>query len=334
MNNQNAAIPPSAESSFGLPSSSLATPWRVGVLGLGHAGLFYLERLSLSADIRLVGAFDSDSKRRGLATGSGCPLFDRWDSMLSPNVADALFLVDDFSEEVAKAVLHGGQHLVIDRPWSVSSKVLRSLGELAVNSNRTSTVASPGRWSANFVSATAARRTGRLGNLRSVRLSSCEKRVPGEMSEDGVLREFGYRWLDQLFVLVESNPERVYAKLLSDGEPKQEYGFLAVIDFANGCTAQIEIDTRSRLGFRTGWMIEGSSGSYRNDRLYTEIDDGEIVDEPLIHSNDSNETFISELTKKWSGASTTLPTLADAANVVQVIEALERSAISGEVVQV
>ena len=334
MNNQNAAIPPSAESSCGLPSSSLASPWRVGVLGLGHAGLFYLESLSLSADIRLVGAFDSDPQRRGLATGSGCPLFDQRDSLLSPTVADVVFLVDDFSEEVAKAVLRGGQHLVIDRPWSVSSEVLRSLCALAATSNRTLTVASPGRWSANFVSVMNARRTGRLGNLHSVRLTSCEKQVPGEASADGVLREFGYRWLDQLLVLVDSMPERVYAKLLSDGGPKQEYGFLAVIDFANGCTAQIEIDARSRLGFRTGWMIEGSTGSFRNDRLYTETDDGEIVDEPLIQSNYSNETFISELTTKWSGAPTTLPTLADAANVVQVIEALERSAISGEVVRV
>ena len=334
MNNQNTAFSPSSESSCNLPKSSPVTPWRVGVLSLSQAGLFYLECLNLSDDIRLTGAFDSDPQRRSLVTGSGCPLFNHRNSLLLPTVADAIFLVDDFSEEVARQVLLGGQHLVIDRPWSVSSEVLRSLGELAFTSNRTLTVASPGRWSANFVSALAARRTGRLGNLHSVRLSSCEKRVPGEASHHRVFREFGYRWLDQLLVLIDSMPERVYAKLLSDAGTKLEYGFLAVIDFANGCTAHVEIDTRSRLGFRTGWMIEGSTGSFRNDRLYTETDDGEIVDEPLTHANDSSNTFISELAAVWGGASTTLPTPTDAANVVQVIEALERSAISGEVVRV
>ena len=334
MNNQSASIPSSLESSCNIPPSSLVTPWRVGVLGLGQAGLFYLECLSLCADVRLVGAVDADPQHRALASGAGCQLFDQRDSLLSPTVADALFLVDDFSEEAAKAVLLGGQHLVIDRPWSVSSEVLRSLGELADKSNRTLTVASPGRWSASFVSAMTALRTGRLGNLHSVRLSSCEKRVPGEMSADGVLREFAYRWIDQLLELVDSTPERVYAKLWSDGQPKQEYGFLALIDFTNGCRAQIEIDTRSRLGFRTGWMIEGSTGSFRNDRLYTEADDGEIVDEPLTHANDSADSFIRELTAMWGGAATTLPTLADAACVVRVIEALERSATSGDVVQI
>lgn len=334
MNNQSASIPSSSESSFILSPSSHAAPWRVGVLGLSHAGLFYLESLSLSADVRLVGAFDSNPQRRALAAGSGCPLSDQRDSLLSPTLADALFLVDGFSEEVAKAVLLGGQHLVIDRPWSVSSDVLRSIGELAVKSDRTVTIASPGRWSANYVSAMTALQTGRLGSLHSVRLSSCEKRVPGETSAEGVLREFGYRLIDQLLVLVDSTPERVFAKLLSDGQPKQEHGFLAVIDFTNGCTAQIEIDTRSRLGFRTGWMIEGSTGSFRNDRLYTETNDGEIVDEPLTHSDYHSDSFISELTAMWRGAPTTLPTLSDAASVVRVIEALECSASSGEVVRV
>ena len=334
MNNQNASIPPGLESSNDSPSSSHATPWRFGMLGIGQSGLFYLESLSLSADIRLVGAFDSDPQRLALAAGSGCPLFNKNDSLLSPTVADVLFLVDDFFEEVAKAALQSGQHVVIDRPWSVSSEALRSLNELALTSGRTVTVASPGRWSANFRSAMSALQTGRLGNLHSVRLSSCEKRVPGETSPMGVLREFGYRWIDQLLALVESIPVRVYAKMLNDGQPEQDLGFLAVIDFANGCTAQIEIDTRSRLGFRTGWMIEGSTGSFRNDRLYTETDDGEIVDEPLTHSNSSTNSFINEWIATWNGSPTTVPTLADAATVVQVIEALERSSRSGDAVQV
>jgi predicted dehydrogenase len=333
MNNQTTSIPSSSESSCNIPPSSVVTPWRVGLLGLSQAGLFYLECLSLSPDIRLVGAFESDRQRRALAAGSGCPSSDQRDSLLSPTVADAVFLIDRVSQELAEIVLRGGQHLVIDQPWSVSSEVLRSLGELAVASNRTATVASPGRWSPNFVSTITALRTGRLGNLHSVRLSSCEKRVPGEKSDSGVLREFGYRWIDQLLVIVDSTPESVYAKRLSDGGPSEEYGFLAVIGFTNGCTAQMEIDTRSRLGFRTGWMIEGASGSFRNDRLYTETDDGEIVDESLTHTNYSTDAFVRELTATWRGEVTTLPMLADAAIVVQVIEALEHSASHGEVVR-
>ena len=81
-------------------------------------------------------------------------------------------------------------------------------------------------------------------------------------------------------------------------------------------------------------MIEGSIGSYKIDRLYTMTPDGEIVDEPLLRSPAPFDPFIDELFASWSGKTTTLPTLSEASRVIRLIEAIESSATSGEVVQI
>jgi hypothetical protein len=100
----------------------------------------------------------------------------------------------------------------------------------------------------------------------------------------------------------------------------------------NGCTAQIEIRTRTRLSHRTGWMLEGVAGSYRGERLFTTTPDGEIVDEPLLRPEVSGNVFVDELVSAWQGKRSTLPTLADAARVVDLLEAVELSAASGQTV--
>ena len=162
---------------------------------------------------------------------------------------------------------------------------------------------------------------------------SCEQRLPGEEDFTDVLREFGYHWLDQLLLLTESAPQRVFAQRFYDETRKIEFGFLAIIDFANGCTARMEVDTRSRLGYRTGWMLEGSSGSYRHDKIYTVTLDGEIVDEFVQRSTIPKDPFVTELVLLWRGETTMLPTLNDVARVVRLIEAIEESDQNGKVVE-
>ena len=132
--------------------------------------------------------------------------------------------------------------------------------------------------------------------------------------------------------MTESFPCSVISKILGSGVDQHTSGFMATIEFANGCIAHIDANPRSRLGDRTGWILEGTTGSYRNDKLYTVASDGEIVDEPVQRPSLSGDPFIAELTSLWSGKATTLPTLADAARVVQLIEAIEQSQKRGEVI--
>ena len=82
-----------------------------------------------------------------------------------------------------------------------------------------------------------------------------------------------------------------------------------------------------------GWMLEGTQGSYRGERLYTETPDGEIADEPIQRPSFVADPLLNELTSAWHGKPTTLPTLEDAARIVSLINTIERSAETGHVVR-
>jgi predicted dehydrogenase len=310
-----------------------ATVWRVGIIGINSAGLYLLERLSLTPNIRIVGAFDPDPARRGLADHFGCALWKELPSTLAALETDVLFFAGEISTNVISMVLGNGQHVVLHEPWRLSSDVLFDLSKSATTTNRVATVSCIRRWSADFVGAMTANNSGRLGTLQTVRFSSCEQGIPLDNSSAGMLREFGYHWLDQLLILIDSAPVRVFARRFFEDGETYDHGVWATIEFANGCLAQIDLQSRSRLSHRTGWMLEGSTGSYRNDRLYTTTAEGEIVDEPLPHSERPADPLIDELKLAWQGETTKLPTLANAARVVKLIEAIEQSAELCEVIR-
>ena len=108
-------------------------------------------------------------------------------------------------------------------------------------------------------------------------MSSCEQYLPIDKRSIGLMHEIGFHWFDQMLVLIESTPRLVFARRLHDADSANESGFLAVVEFTDDCTAQIEIRTQTRLSHRTGWMLEGLTGSYRGERLFTTTPDGEIA---------------------------------------------------------
>lgn len=307
-----------------------ARVWRVAVIGLNSNGLFLLEQFGLIPNIQVTGVFDADRVRRTLALPVTQQVWDQPD--VTRDDVDVLILNDNIPYQLVLSALRARKHVVLDRVWSFTSHQLCDATELAAGSGCSATFLNHRRTSSDFSAAQCAKSTGRLGNLQSVRMSSCEQAVPGETIDNG-LREIGFAWLDQLLMLVESTVQSVFAKRLTDLQTNQESGFVAVIEFANGCTARIEVQTSSRLSIRSGWMLEGSAGSYRGNRLYVTTEDREIVDQPFTGTAPRNHDLIESLTNAWQGQPSSAATLADAARVVRLIELLEQSADTGQVVK-
>lgn len=306
--------------------------WRVGIIGVNPVGLFLLEQMNLTSNIRVVGAFDHDPSRLRFASQADCELWNDPDAAFHASDVDVVLLMGAPSADVIALALRHGKHLVLDQPWLLSSGELRSLHEQFQAKGCAVSVATVRRWSADFAASMLAKRTGRLGTLRFARMSCREQRLPHDGRSISLMREIGSSWFDQLLVLVESTPRHVFARRFHDVDQTTEIGFAASIDFENGCVAELDILTRTRLSHRTGWMLEGIDGSYRGERLFTTTSDGEIVDEPLNCPEISNDGLLEELVSAWQGQRSMIPTLADAARVVQLIETLERSADSGCIV--
>lgn len=293
---------------------------RVAVVGISHAGLYLIERLRLRSSIHLTGVFDSDPARRAMVADQNVAFFDNPISVIASPDTDAVFFMHDVSRDLVSAALKNGKHVILHEPWRLSSADLFELAREAALPKLSATISCFDRWSDDFAAALEARKSGRLGTLETVRFSSCEMGIPLGPASTEILKEFGYRWLDQLLLLVNSPPHQVFAKRFTAAEDGTDHGLWATIEFDDGCLAQIDFQVRSRLAHRTGWMLEGSSGSYRNHQLLTVTADGEVIDEPLPRPLICVDSFFVELDALWLGQQSTLPTLADAARVVLLIE--------------
>lgn len=303
---------------------------QVGFIGITPVSLFLLERLSLNEQFQTFCITDQIPSRREQV--DGVQFVETPEKVLASD-ASVIFFADSFTEAEVASAIAAGKHAIIDRPWLLSSQSLSNLSKKAKQANVCATYLCLQRWSVEFLTASAAIRSGRLGQLRLIDRTSREKAIPFEKPFAGAIKEIGFHWLDQLLLLNNSTPERVFASRFFNDQNVVEDGFQATISFSNNSMATIDVQTQSNLSFRTGWMIDGSLGAYRADRLYTLASDGEIVDEPFPCPVVSQDEFLRQVRSATLKESADLPTLEDAARIMELIESIERSATTGEVVR-
>ena len=148
--------------------------------------------------------------------------------------------------------------------------------------------------------------------------------LPGEEFPNGMLWDLGWHWLDQLLTFV--NDELLSARLRRFTSPaaSSDDGFLATIEFARGTSAVIEVQTQSLLSLRTGWLLEGTTGAYRDGRQYTKTLDGEIIDEPVSVGSLASDSFLDALGAGIRAEEVVepLPDLIHAARIAELIDSL------------
>lgn len=305
--------------------------WRVGIVGLNPTGLFLLEQFRLTSGVRVVGICDQDQSRRRLANEMDCRIWDHPAQAFSVSDVDAVILADHVSAELIALGLQNGKHVVVDRPGRVCAREWSELNELTRRSSGQIAFVCLRRWASDFQNALSATKTGRLGPLRSVYYVSHEMCLA---SESGYLNEFAFELLDQVLLLTESHPVSVFAMRVRSAFGAEHTGLITTIEFENGCVARIDLQTQSRLSQRTGWMLEGADGSYREDRLYSVTTDGEVIDEPLSSPKLLDNPFVGELVASWNREPSSLPSLAETIQAVQFAEMIERSVKALQVVRI
>lgn len=301
--------------------------WRVGIAGLNPSGLFTLEQLSLDSRFTIVEIAATDQVEANLIESLRYPISTKPANILASPETDLVFVNEEIDFDTINAALRQGKHIVCHDPWMFSADQWSSLRKLASVEPKPNTISALIRWSSEFTVSDLAIRSNRLGCLKSVRMTICDKAIPEREVVD-VLRDFGFERLFQLVSLVSSQPQSVYARRFCN-IGKQDIGFLAMISFADGCLAQIEINTDSRLSFRTGWILEGSTGSFRNDRLYTTADDGEFVDEPFVPPAMPSILFGDEIARNLQPGEENEQHVDRIIRSMRLIEAIEWSAKDG-----
>ncbi len=268
-------------------------------MGLDRRGWHRLEQLSLRDDWRVAAVTDPRADRRSVARIS-CPVVvDSLDDLLATSGLSGVIVTEPPRQRatIVQHCLLAGKEVWLEPPLSDDLRQVRRLQTLARERRVALHVLQTQRYDQKYRTACAAVRSGRLGSLLSLRLVSAEwTTFVGDLGAAACplvdpVEQFGPHGFDQLLGLIDSDPHWVWARRCSG-----EDGFLAVIGFTNGVTAQVEVRRRARATCHTGWVLEGAAASYQDGRIISVASDGELIDEPVIIEPPHDDPFIASLT--------------------------------------
>ncbi len=305
----------------------------VGLVGESSTSRFLCERLSLRSDLRLVAVCVEDNSKTPLPSslseisfaGIACPAsMTAFDLIAAPEIRVIHFAAGSSSDTMF-AALARSKSIIVEAPQELTIDELERLSLAAIEHGQVAAIYEPRRWDRDFLQARTVLESGRLGKLLRLRYAVHDSCLPGELFPLGIARELGSHVLDQMLQLVGPNGLDVrggsapFVRCFFPSARKHNESFIASFEFAETVSALIEIQTHSLLSTRSGWMLEGTAGAYRNGNLFTRTVDGEIVDEPLPAPTVSSDPFLDALSDKLQGNSANLPTVRDAVRVAALL---------------
>lgn len=296
----------------------------LGLVGTGPFGHHLLDRLSFREDLKVVAACAADRQR--LDAIAACDVHPQPQEVVSNPRAQIVYFADTPTAELVESAIRRHCAVVLATTAGLTASDLCHLAEVASECQSLAVVEQPRRWDDDFLCAKAVFDLGHLGRIERIRLAIHETGLPGERFAAGVLRELGCHWLDQLLVFAAGACKSAMLRKFYHAGGATEAGFLATLEFEDGTSAVLEVQTASLLSLRTGWLLEGSHGAYRAGRRYSKAADGEIIDEPVTVPETSRDPFLDHLVKATAGdpsACGALVPLSHAARTVSLFEQLE-----------
>ncbi len=253
-------------------------------MGLDRLGWHRLEQLCLRDDWQVVAVTDPRADRRIQASISCPQVCESLEELLAAPQLSGVVITEPARQRLAivQRCLEARKDVWVEPPLSHDLRQVRRLQTLARERHTSLRVIQTRRYEPAYRQALTAVESGRLGTLRSIRFLSADwTTYVGDQGAASCplsdpVEQFGAHGFDQLLGLVNSDPHWIWARRCTG-----EDGFLAVIGFASGITAQVEVRRRARATCHTGWVLEGESASYQQGRLISVAGDGELIDEPV-----------------------------------------------------
>ncbi|HEY4258623.1 MAG TPA: hypothetical protein VGM98_00625, partial [Schlesneria sp.] len=228
----------------------------LGVIGAGPFSHHLFERLLLREDLKAMAAWFGDQPLSPNPP-PGCEVHSQPRGVIENPRTQVVYFTEPASPDLIELAIQCGKAVVLTNTIGLTSDQLISLASLVSASGTLAVIDEPRRWDEDFLCAKTVFDAGQLGKLQRVRLAIHETSLPGETFSNGVLRELGGHWFDQLLAFTTSDPETARLLRFYKTPVTADVGFLAIIDFKDGISAVVEVQTASLLSLRTGWLLEG-----------------------------------------------------------------------------
>src|SRR5579863_4219306 len=338
-------------------------PVRIGVAGLGRAGVFHLERIGLRDDCRVVAAYDDCPAVRNRARLEAVAGHESWTGFLRNDDVELVLVAapPTLHAELTIAALAAGKHVLIETPMCLNLVEADAVIAAARRCGKSVSVAHLRRWDDDFRTARSLLAAGELGPLQAIKRINWQYNphlgnrrwqgvreagaatVGADLASDdwrrlaaaggGVLWEFGIHYFDQLLQLTDRAVESVYAHLTpANSAPLGDDAFLAIITFSGGLVAHVEVSRTAPAPLTTGWMLTGAAGGYAGFTQYCPNRDGEVADLPLAAAPVQADDFYRELVRHLRLAEPNPVSAEEARRSIVLIEAARKSAHTGQAV--
>jgi predicted dehydrogenase len=249
----------------------------IGIIGFGRIGNEHAGWLTQCADARPVAVFDPTPQRQAKAQSLGLRTFDSLEQLLLTDI-DAVLISTPTAMHAdhALAAIAAGKHVMVEKPMALDLPQSMRMVQAARAKSRVLSVFHNRRWDIDYLTVKQAIGSGKLGRIFNIesrlgQWGSCvgpaaREWRPGWRNEaafgGGGLYDWGSHFVDQIAqLLMPARPLRVFAQLQGNVWTRDCDDFARVcIDFDNGCSAMIEINTTTTRPLPR-WHLDGTLGS-------------------------------------------------------------------------
>lgn len=297
---------------------------RWALWGMSPAGRFLLERRHICDEFPLVVAGDEAAIP---TSNSHIAWTDDWQSLLADQSLTGIVLTAPLRERAARIceALHAGKMALVEgRPRQDATELSKLEAALSEGQGQLA-VFSVQPTDADYRLAHGAYRTGRLGKLRRVIWVACDHVLESDRGLDveGIETSI-YELATQFLELTNELPNVLQAWRLPETA-----GMQLRLACPSGLTASLEFHRRALSGLRTGWVLEGTAGAYRQGRVTTRAADGELGEESVICPDDEEDVWI-RLKRLAMQPESAAESWHLASRAVRLLEACRRSISSGQ----
>lgn len=242
---------------------------KIAIVGFGGMAGWHFDEIQTIENLEIAGIWDIKEERRAYAAEKGLPVYESLEDLLADSDTDLVLIAtpNDVHKPVAIAAMRAGKNVISEKPVTLSSADLQEMILASEETGKFLTVHQNRRWDEDFLTVKKILEEGKLGEL--FRLESRvhgSRGIPGDWRQEkehggGMILDWGVHLLDQMLLLFPETALRsVYATVTHVTNQLVDDGFYAELVFENGVTALVEVGTSNFVSLPR-WYVMGTDGT-------------------------------------------------------------------------
>jgi len=239
------------------------------LIGYGGMGHWHVDKIKTLSDIiSIAGIYDILEEKRIQAEKDGLHAYPTLEALLADPEIDFVTIAtpNDFHRPIAVQAMAAGKHIISEKPVTMCADDLQAMIDASKKYGRIFSVHQNRRWDEDYLMMKKiydANTLGRVFNIESRVHGS--RGIPGDwrntkLQGGGMILDWGVHMLDQLLQIVPEDVISVYNINSHVTNDEVDDGFKALITFASGITAQVEVGTSNFINLPR-WYMQGENGT-------------------------------------------------------------------------